>query len=314
MTVPPRWFDRAIANEPSSSRIRVDGRSVHYLTWGRKRGEPVVLVHGNGAHARWWSFVAPFLAARDKYVSAIDLGGMGDSDDWPEPSIENFARQICAVADQIGMGRPVSLIGHSFGGLVSVAAAIRDPQLIARLIVIDSPFHIGSRNFHRTPRNANAVYPDPAVILSRFRLIPAQEIESPGVLDFIAQHSIMSTTGGWTWKFRRDPWDSPLLHKSLWTSIGQQLRSFPRPAAYLRGELSELCPLEAETVWRQFAGDEAPVIVIPDARHHVILDQPLAVVAALEALFALQSWAGHDNAAARAVARTDSAAAMVEEI
>ncbi|MGE0154214.1 MAG: alpha/beta fold hydrolase [Reyranellaceae bacterium] len=290
MTVPPGWFERAIAHEPSSSRIGVDGRSVHYLSWGDKGGEPVLLVHGNGAHARWWSFIAPFLAARGRYVGAIDLGGMGDSDEPPEPGIDAFARQICAVAEAIGAGRPVNLVGHSFGGLVSVAAATRRPELVARLVVIDSPFHIGGRKSHRNPRNTNAVYPDQAAILARFRLLPAQEIEHPCVLDFIARHSIAPTTGGWAWKFRVDPWESPLLHKSVWTAVGQRLGGFDKPATYLRGELSKLCPLEAETVWRQFAGDDAPVIVIPQAHHHVILDQPIAVVSALDTLFSLPPW------------------------
>lgn len=312
MTVQPRWFERAVANEPSSSRIGVDGRSVHYVTWGEVGADPIILVHGNGAHARWWSFVAPFLAARGKYVGAVDLGGMGESDDWPEPSIDDFVHQICAVAEQIGMGRPVTLVGHSFGGLVSAAAAILNPHLISRLAVIDSPFHIGSRTSHRTPRSANAVYSNRGEILSRFRLIPAQEIEYPRVLDFIAQHSITSAAGGWTWKFRIDPWDSPLMQKSLWTDIGQQLRSFPGPTGYLRGELSELCPLEVEAVWRRFNGDNAPVIVIPDARHHVILDQPLAVVTALETLFALPSWSVRQNASPDAATPISPVTAMVE--
>lgn len=313
MTLPPRWFERAVANEPSSSRIGVDGRSVHYLTWGHEGDEAVILVHGNGAHARWWSFVAPFLAARGKYVGAIDLGGMGESDDWPEPTIDGFVRQVCAVAERMSMGEPVTLVGHSFGGLISTAAATLNPHLIARLVVIDSPFHIGSRDSSRPPRRVNAIYPSTSEILSRFRLIPPQEVEHSDVLDFIAQHSIAPAAGGWTWKFRVDPWDSPTLHKSLWTSIGKKLGQYPWPAAYLRGELSELCSLEAETVWRQFAGDDAPVIVIPDAHHHVILDQPLAVVTALETLFALPSWSVRQNGSTRAAASIGPVAARVRE-
>lgn len=290
MTVLPKWFERAIACEPASSKIGVDGRSVHYLTWGDKRGAPIILVHGNGAHARWWSFVAPFLAARGRYVGAVDLGGMGDSDEPPEPGIDAFARQIRAVAEEIGAGRPVNLVGHSFGGLVSAATATRYPNVIAQLVVINSPFHIGARKSHRNPRSTNAVYPDAAAILSRFRLLPAQKLEHPCVLDFIARHSITATTRGWTWKFRVDPWESPLLNKAVWTTVGEQLQTFRKPTAYLRGELSGLCPLEVEGVWRQFAGDNAPIIVIPEAHHHVILDQPIAVVSTLDALFSVPAW------------------------
>lgn len=304
MQILPRWFERAVADEPSSSNIRVDGRTIHYLTWGQEGAEPIVLVHGNGANGRWWSFIAPFLASQGRCVGAIDLSGMGDSDHWQKPSIDGFVRQICAVAEHVGLNRPVTLVGHSFGGLVSTAAAVFNPQLISRLVIIDSPFHIGCRKSHRAPRNFNSVYPSEKAILARFRLMPPQAFEHLCVLEFIARHSITSTSAGWSWKFRVDPWSSPLLDKSLWTSIGQQLRNYNRPTAYLRGELSKLCSHETEDLWRQFTSETAPVIVIPDAHHHLILDQPLAVVAALEALFALPSWSLRQSASSRTAVST----------
>lgn len=285
MTSAPSWFARAVSSEPSSASIEIDARRVHYLTWGDASGDPVMLVHGNGAHARWWTFIAPFLAASGRYVAAIDLGGMGDSEAPADLGLEPLARQLHGVVARIGGTRPVRLVGHSFGGLVSAAMATASPELIAQLVIVDSPFHIDARSPARKRRQMNTVYPDRAAVLKRFRLLPPQPMEHSAVFDFIAETSIEATPEGWTWKFRSDPWESGSLAPDAWAAIGARLGDFPRPTAFLRGEHSALCQRESEIAWRRFAGERTQIVVIPQAHHHVILDQPLAVVAALETLF-----------------------------
>jgi pimeloyl-ACP methyl ester carboxylesterase len=54
----------------------------------------------------------------------------------------------------------------------------------------------------------------------------------------------------------------------------------------MRGENSVLMPPEVGAYMYSLLGHAAPVIEIPQARHHVMLDQPLAFVAALRALLA----------------------------
>ena len=60
-TQAPAWFTRALAVPYDERTISVAGVPVHYLCWGRDSGKPgLVFVHGNGAHAHWWTFLAPF--------------------------------------------------------------------------------------------------------------------------------------------------------------------------------------------------------------------------------------------------------------
>src|SRR5476651_2293156 len=86
----PDWFTKAIAQEPERSMVPVDGANIELLTWGQ-RGKPgLILIHGNSAHADWWSFIAPYLA-QDYRVAAISLSGMGASDWRDSYSFEVFA-------------------------------------------------------------------------------------------------------------------------------------------------------------------------------------------------------------------------------
>jgi alpha-beta hydrolase superfamily lysophospholipase len=74
----PEWFARAVAEEPERSRVAVRGAEVEMLTWGKVGAPGLLFLHGKGAHADWWSFVAPFFSAGYR-VSAISWSGMGRS-------------------------------------------------------------------------------------------------------------------------------------------------------------------------------------------------------------------------------------------
>src|SRR5436309_2221830 len=111
----PAWFGDALAQAPERSLIPVAGANIELLTWGEVGKPGLILVHGNSAHADWWSFIAPFLA--DQYrVAALSLSGMGDSD-WRETyTFEGFASEIYDCAKAAGLYeakvKPI-YIGHS---------------------------------------------------------------------------------------------------------------------------------------------------------------------------------------------------------
>ena len=58
----PAWFKRAIAKAPERRLVPVQGANIELLTWGEVGKPGLILVHGNSAHADWWSFIAPFFA------------------------------------------------------------------------------------------------------------------------------------------------------------------------------------------------------------------------------------------------------------
>ena len=62
---------------PFESRfLRAGKTNLHYVDEGPADAAPLLFLHGNGAHADWWSFIAPFFAAEYR-VAALSWSGMG---------------------------------------------------------------------------------------------------------------------------------------------------------------------------------------------------------------------------------------------
>jgi len=78
----PAWFERALAVRPETGFTTVKGARIHYLRWGDRSKPGLLLCHGNGAHAHWWDFIAPYFA-EEWHVVAMTFSGMGESD-WRE--------------------------------------------------------------------------------------------------------------------------------------------------------------------------------------------------------------------------------------
>ena len=88
----PAWFEAALARAPERRSVEVEGANIESLSWG-ERGKPGLLfLHGNGAHADWWSFIAPFFADTHR-VAALSWSGMGGSDHREHYSLDTFVAE-----------------------------------------------------------------------------------------------------------------------------------------------------------------------------------------------------------------------------
>lgn len=280
----PDWFRGALATPGVSAFVMGTRQTrLHYLGWGlqdtHKPG--LLLVHGYRAHAHYWDFIAPFFTDRYR-VAAIDLSGMGDSDRRDTYEGKDFADDIAAVILDARLG-PATLIGHSFGGSRSMRAAAEYPELVRHVIALDSTFR-----FADTPARVPAVtnprtepYPDYQTARARYRLAPAQPCLNPFLFDYVADHSLGRVGEGWLWKF-----DPRLPPSALEPDSVEFLRKVRAPADYVRGALSAVStPATAARVVSHLAHARRPV-ELPQAYHYLMLDQPLALVAALNALLA----------------------------
>jgi len=108
-----------------------DGTRIAVWIYGA--GPPLVLVHGTFVDHTSWGLVVPFLIERCT-VYAVDRRGREASGDSDRYSVEADAQDVVAVVDSVGS--PVSLFGHSLGGLVALEAAL-DTDEVERLILYE---------------------------------------------------------------------------------------------------------------------------------------------------------------------------------
>jgi pimeloyl-ACP methyl ester carboxylesterase len=94
-----------------------------------------VLVHGTSADHTRFARVVPELAQRFT-VYAVDRRGRGASGDAADYAIEREFEDVTAVVDAVG--EPVTLLGHSYGGLCSLEAALRT-EAVRRLVLYEPP-------------------------------------------------------------------------------------------------------------------------------------------------------------------------------
>ena len=279
----PDWFQEALATPFREGWTSVAGTDIHYLEWGR-RGQPgLVFVHGGAAHAHWWSFLAPMFAT-DWHAVALDLSGHGDSGRREVYSHEAWADEVLAVTDAAGFPGPPVVVGHSLGGMVTIQTAATYGDRLAGAVIVDAPVRRPDPESEEGARGrafrVPGRYPDLETALGHFHLIPPQPCDNTFILDYIGRRSLRETAEGWTWKF------DPGLFRHTLVPLRDQLASVGCRVALLRGELSVIVPEDTADYMYGLMGRNAPVVSIPQAHHHLTLDQPLAFVASLRTLLA----------------------------
>jgi pimeloyl-ACP methyl ester carboxylesterase len=280
----PEWVQPVIAVTPQSRRICANGTVLHYLCWGCEDVDrPVLLlIHGFRGHAHWWDFVAPFLTGAHRVI-ALDLSGMGDSGSRSSYPKGVAAQDIIGFIGALGDGA-VSAIGHSAGGARLLEAALLAPALFDRLVLIDTYVSFADGDHPTDPPRlrGDRLYPDKDLALSRYRLTPPQPHLEPWVLRHIAAHSLKPVAGGWRWKF-----DPTMVAGVEYECDGDALLAEVMcPVHYVFGEASAIVSLEhAHRIVGRLPRGYGP-IGIPGGHHHLMVDQPLALVATLRAVLA----------------------------
>lgn len=110
-----------------------DGTQIGYGV--ERPGLPLLLVHGTTAdHSRWLPIIPEL--REDFTVYYMDRRGRGESGDAPEYDLIREAEDIAAVVEAIG--EPVYLVGHSYGSICCLEAALRTDK-ISKLVLYEPP-------------------------------------------------------------------------------------------------------------------------------------------------------------------------------
>lgn len=285
----PAWFAEAMAKPFTIHEAISDGCRIEYMQWGSTDKPFLLFVHGNGGHANWWDFIAPSFA--DHYcVAAIHLAGMGNSGYRHEYDFDSYARDLVAVASAAGYEKNITIVGHSMGGVITMRAAENYPEKIKRIVVVDSPLVFRKSDSpaeaHKPPPPARfefkgkKYYPDFETALGRYHLVPAQPCKNSYLLDHVARHSIRQYKEGWSWKF-----DDGIYFRFRRTERPPfDIQRIASPMAYIHGGKSSLVPERVVPDIQAMLKSKGPVICIPEAHHHIMLDEPEELTRVLESL------------------------------
>jgi pimeloyl-ACP methyl ester carboxylesterase len=270
--------------EIGSRSTEVDGLQLHYLTAGK--GPALILLHGYAETSRMWRPLIPVLAERFAVI-APDLPGIGESA-IPKSGLDmkSAATTIHGLAKSLGISQ-ASVVGHDIGLMVAYAYASQFPSEVTRLVLMDAflPGVEGWEAVYDNPGNWHFRFNGPtpaALVKGRERTyfehywndFAANKNRSIPELDREAYTAAYSRPGrmeaGWAYfvAFPQTAKDFAELSKAKLTM----------PVLSIGGEKSLGKELGAQT---RLVGTNVTVIVLKDAGHWILEEQPAATTAAL---------------------------------
>lgn len=141
--------DLKLFDVPVPEDLRHFGDSVRASALGDPANAPVVVLGGISANCfpalqpdgtpGWWSGLAGEDQAIDPtrhYVIGLDFAA--DETGVSAPSTADQARVLAAALDAIGVNRPVTIVGASYGGMVGLALAAAEPARVDRLVIVSA--------------------------------------------------------------------------------------------------------------------------------------------------------------------------------
>ena len=275
-----------------SQYLQVDGRKIHYVEWPKPGAPVVILLHGQSGFWYDWSEVAPKLA--DTYhVFAIDHPGFGDSDWDPTGQaymVGGFAKDMEQIVAALGLTRFV-LVGHSFGGRISLAFACMHPKAVRAVVLADSSPDVdpeGSREARRYLSSIPAHF-DRLDDATAFFHVHYPNLTPTQLADRLDHYLVLETDG--RYRVKRDPAIGARYKLYLegkaeapaadWST----LRDTTCPVLLLRGDRSDLVtPAIAERMLD--VNPNMTIIEIADAGHLIATEQPARTLAALRVYLA----------------------------
>jgi pimeloyl-ACP methyl ester carboxylesterase len=282
-TVPPEELADA-----DSRFIDVNGLRMHYKTQGQ--GEPaLVLLHGFAASTFSWQAVMPQLSVLGTTV-AFDRPAFGLTErpmpgEWEGEnpySLEAQADQTVALMDRLGIEQGV-LVGNSAGGTVALLTALRYPDRVQALVLVDAAIY-GSGTpawlgpVLRTPQMRH-LGPLVARSLGKMggRLLDSAWYDKSKVTDAVLE--------GYEKPLRAQNWDRALWEFTIASRpmhLETRLGEVRVPVLVVTGEYDRIVPPEQSARLSEELPD-AELVTIPDCGHVPQEECPEAFVAAVSA-------------------------------
>jgi proline iminopeptidase len=285
--------------------VDVGGVFIYYKTLGN--GEPLLILHGGPGASH--DYLLPYLIplAKTNRLVFIDERGSGKSTKLDDPSgytVENMADDVEAVRRSLKLGK-VSLLGHSYGGVLAQAYALKYQENLTHLILAST--------FHST-RQLNEVFKRMMAAMTPELRGRIEALEKAGLYGngkafeknrYPAPYMVAAWGEGYfPYLYQRHPdanydpassvnmsWD---LYREMWGSHGEfvvdgnlasveyadRLGSLRVPTLITVGDHDESDPSIARDMQRCIAGSQ--LLVLPQSGHMTFVDQPALFLKAVD--------------------------------
>ena len=266
--------------------LKVAGLYLRIQDFGASGKPPMLCLHGGAANAHWYDFVAQGFTG-DYHLRAVDLRGHGDSE-WdrsaaPDYTYQRQAADVHELTLKLGL-RDFILIGHSMGGMISSVYAATYPGRAKAVIVVDSNLVMTPEritNYNVVGNRAGREYVTQEEFIANYRVRPSGSMAAPEVLRYIAQHSGRQFDDG-RWRHKADR--NVYMNRELVDSFGIW-NHIKIPALLMKAEHGGRVTPQVIAELRSRA-PQLQVAVVPDAGHHITLDNPDGFIRAAQEFLA----------------------------
>jgi len=277
---------RDTAHAVADYSARVNGVRIRYRESGDPAAPLAVVLHGLMGHAREWEPLSDALSKTFR-VLAVDQRGHGESEWTNDYSLQAFADDALRLFEHMAAG-PVSLIGHSMGGMVAINIAARRADLVAQLVLIDvGPESLGTQ-WGRVDlparldemRDARFHTVDDAVA----EWLAADPLADQRHVRRYLNHALVATHGGLVWGFDAkglSTFPASVDPEQLWRDVSQ----IAAPTLVVRGaESTVLSAADSRQLIDELPG--ARLVEIADGGHDLAVQQPERVADAVTGFLA----------------------------
>jgi 2-hydroxy-6-oxonona-2,4-dienedioate hydrolase len=258
-----------------------NNRIIDYAIPGKQQQQhydPVLFIHGLGSSADRWLDIPDALSLLGFHAVAVDLPGFGQSDkpENMEYTIRQFVQVVASFINKVGLiktNTKVSIVGHSLGGYIAAQLAIEYPNLVGKLVLIDTSGMLDGPTPLLQQYLEVAMNPTKQAVRAVLEQLVADPIRIPDALVDGFIYRITNLQGA------KHAFKSA-FDNSVYTKIGverlKQINENKIPPLIIWGRQDRLIPLHYFKIFQEAIRD-SQAIIVEDAGHAPFAEKPAIV-------------------------------------
>jgi pimeloyl-ACP methyl ester carboxylesterase len=262
----------------------IEKNQLHYIDEGA--GEVILMLHGNPTWSFFYRNLAKHFSKTHRVIVPDHMGcGLSDKPQVYEYTLKHHVENICLLVEKLNL-KNITLVVHDWGGAIGMGLATKHPELIKKMVVMNTAafrsIEIPARiNILRNPvgewfiRRFNG-FAGPATFMATKKGLNAV-VKKGFILPYDNFESRIATA-----KFVQDiPMNESHPTYNTLKDIEEKLTTIKAPVLLLWGEKDFCFTMSFQKKWLEYFPN-ARAVTYPDAGHYLIEDEREAVISEME--------------------------------